>query len=314
MKRKMVSLFLTVAMAISLTACGGNEEPTEVINDAAAESEDTEDATENEVVEEVSSETDGELSSEEKSKILEEYREGLTQLDGATFDMNAKYSDESGIEATITGESGLLYWQYSLKCDNLITTEYDSKGNTLTYKSLDVDDSGQIEVTSEITLEDAIPLSDDLKILFSGVSIDMDKRSNVIMIESRSDAYTYADGVSYRIVLINIDDDGNLEKIYDDSLAGSGDDDITATLRAGFNSVMGHEYSQNDFEDMFYNGNLFIEAERKPIHARIEFQSEGAKLADAGDWDGANQIASKLYGFDGDPEEVYWGQGSISRD
>ena len=60
---------------------------------------------------------------------------------------------------------------------------------------------------------------------------------------------------------------------------------------------------------------MFIDQEGKPVHAKIEFKSDSAKLADSGDWDGASAIASKIYenmGTEG--ENIHWGEGKITAD
>lgn len=300
MKKKLVALLLVVAC---MNMACGKQEQEEISNTVEEPAVDEAEIEETDSVE---------ITDDERVEVFSSYIDGLLKLADTSFTMDGKCIS-SGLEEDINGESGILYWQYPLINDNLITTEYDSKSNCLTFKSLDVNSEKEIEVVSEITLEDFIGFSDSLDILFSEVAPDPER--DLIMVESRGTAYTYADGVTYSITLIEIKEDGTLETIYEDSLSGSGDEDITSGIRSGFNEVMGQEYSKDEFEDIFYNGELFIRQEMKPIHAEITFTSDAAKLADRGDWEGASAISAKMYGTDGtDGEEVYWGEGQFIAD
>ena len=305
-KKYLVGLFAAV-LSVSLTACANKEAENAEVNVQKPQEEVVEDTT-NEVVQE----DKAELSEEEKSAILEDYLDSLTKLEGSTFSMNLGYKDGTGLYDVIDGPSGTLYWTYSLNTDNLVTADYDSANNTLTFNSVAVTEEGETEVVSSVEVEQFIGPSDDTTILFSG--LDTTAGQNLIMVENRGIGYTYADGVDYSLALVEIADDGTLNKIYDEGLVGSGDEDITSGIRAGFNKAIGKNYSQGTFEDAFYNGNLLISQEGMPIHAKIEFKSDSGKLADAGDWDGASAIASKIYdNMGGDVSPIYWGQGSFSR-
>jgi hypothetical protein len=181
------------------------------------------------------------------------------------------------------------------------------------YQSFVINEAKEVEGYSQVVVNDLIEFCDDNRILFSEITPEMNK--NVIMIESRSLAYTYADGVKYRLVLVDISDDGTLSVSYDDSLAGSGDEDITSMLRQGFNEATGRNYDKDTFEDAFYRDNLLIEQEGNPVHASITFKSESSKLADNDDWDGANENANRLYELATTPgEPVYWGEGKFNAD
>ena len=73
------------------------------------------------------------------------------------------------------------------------------------------------------------------------------------------------------------------------------DEDITSEIRSSFNSAAGTSYDQDTMEDAFYNGNLLIKQENKPVLASLTFKSDSGKLADDEDWEGANEITSKVY-------------------
>ncbi|SDB45298.1 hypothetical protein SAMN02910298_02269 [Pseudobutyrivibrio sp. YE44] len=304
MKKKILTLFIISSLAAGMVACGGKEAEQE------PESPVVENTTQSETPEAETESTD-ELSADDKAAAFKDYTDGLNKIGGKNFKVYAGLDKDNGICSTVETEDGVLYWQYANDNNNLVTVEYASGNNNLNINSWDVSAEGKVEIVSSINIEEFIPISDDLTILFSGLSLS-DKK-DVMMIESRGLAYSYADGVDYNITLIEIKEDGSLDKFFDEGVAGSGDEDITSGVREKFNKTTGSEYSQDTFEDIFYNGKLFIEQENKPILASIKFKSESGKLADNGDWDGANEITSKIYALmdtPGDP--VYWGEGQFA--
>ncbi len=308
MKKRTVTFLLSMMVAASVVACGETDTKQTSTEESQVVTEETE--TNNDATIETATE---QLTDEEKGQILADYPTGLEKLADKTFDIKAGYKASEGLYDKIDGPSGTLYWQYSLNTDNLVVAKYDSDENALTFESIGVDEAGKAVVTSDVVLEDFLGISDDTKVLFSGLNTTSGQ--NLIMVEYRDVAYTYADGVTYNIALIQIGDDGSLTKIFDDGLCGSGDEDITADLRAGFNKAIARDYSKDTFEDAFYNGNLLIEQENMPVAASIEFKSESAKLADDGDWEGASGISSKLYeNPDADVEPFYWGTGKFVAD
>lgn len=308
MKKRTVTFLLSMMVAASVVACGETDTKQTSTEESQVVTEETE--TNNDAPIETATE---QLTDEEKGQILADYPTGLEKLADKTFDMKAGYKASEGLYDKIDGPSGTLYWQYSLNTDNLVVAKYDSDENALTFESIGVDEAGKAVVTSDVFLEDFLGISDDTKVLFSGLNTTSGQ--NLIMVEYRDVAYTYADGVTYNITLIQIGDDGSLTKVFDDGLCGSGDEDITADLRAGFNKAIARDYSKDTFEDAFYNGNLLIEQENMPVAASIEFKSESAKLADDGDWEGASGISSKLYeNPDADVEPFDWGTGKFDAD
>ena len=308
MKKKTIAILLSMMVASSVVAC--SEADTKQVSEENAQVTAATSEAEDNSADEATTE---QLTEEERNQILSDYTAGIEKLADKNFDMKAGYKASEGLYDEIDGPSGILYWQYPLNTDILVTAKYDSEKNALTFESIDVDDNGETVVTSDVTLTDFLGISDDTKVLFSG--LDTTAGQNLIMVEYRDVAYTYADGVTYNITLIQIGDDGSLTKVFDDGICGSGDEDITATLRAGFNKAVNKDYSKDTFEDAFYNGNLLIEQENMPVAASIEFKSESAKLADKGDWEGASGISSKLYeNPDADVEPFDWGTGKFVAD
>ena len=308
MKRRTIAILLSMMVASNVVACGETDtkQVTEENTQVTAAPTEAEDNSKDET-------PAGQLTEEERNQILSDYTAGIEKLADKNFDMKAGYKASEGLYDEIDGPSGILYWQYPLITDILVTAKYDSEKNALTFESVDVNENGEAVVTSDVTLTDFLGISDDTKVIFSG--LDTTAGQNLIMVEYRDVAYTYADGVTYNITLIQIGDDGSLTKVFDDGICGSGDEDITATLRAGFNKAVNKDYSKDTFEDAFYNGNLLIEQENMPVAASIEFKSESAKLADDGDWEGASGIASKLYeNMDSDVAPFYWGTGKFVAD
>lgn len=302
MKKKVLAIMFSAIMAVSVISCGKTTEENKTVT--------TENSTE--VNEESKTAATEESSVKDNSVAFKSYLDGMTKLADTTFKINGGYDENDGIYGAVEAENGVLYWLNSN--DHLITAEYDAANNCLTYKSLAVNDAGEIDVISEISLEKLITFDDKLKILFS--EFELEDGRDVIMVESRGLAYTYADGVEYGINLIEIKEDGTLSKFFEDGVAGSGDEDITSDVRSGFNKAVGHEYSKDEFDDIFYNDKLFIEQEGKPVNASIEFTSETSKFADDDDWDSINAIVQKIYDGMENPttETVYWGEGKFIAD
>lgn len=305
MKKRAVAIVLSMMVAAGAVACANqtSETATEEVNVAKKAESDTQVDVQND-------EVTKQLTDEEKAQVLADYTKSLEKLGDKTFDMNVGYKVNDGLYGKIDGPIGALYWQYALNTDNLVVAKYDGTKNALSFESVTVDENGETKILSDVVLSDYLRLSDEMKVLFS--SLETASGQNLIMVEYRDLAYTYADGVTYNITLIQIGDDGSLIKVFDDGICGSGDEDITATLRAGFNKAVNKDYAKDTFEDAFYNGNLLIEQENMPVYATIQFKSESGKLADDGDWEGASGIASKLYeNMDSDVAPFYWGKGKF---
>ncbi len=304
MKKRILSTIIPAALALSLVACGNTEASTD--NGTATTETDV-----NTTVEDSSDEeSTGELTDEEKAAKYTAYTDSLKKLDGTSFKMSTIYSEENGFDTIIDGESGALFWEYPLNADCLITADYDSSTNSLCFNSHTINSQGEVETISTVALDNFIAFTDECKILFSGLGLTTEREA--IMVESRGLAYTYADGVDYNITLLEIGADGTLDVIYEDGLAGSGDEDITADIRKSFNEALGSNYSKGEFEDAFYYGNLIIEQENKPVFATITFKSDTGKLADNNDWDSVNEITSKLYEqMSNQADPPNWGEGQF---
>ena len=307
---RMVLLALMAGISLCFTACAGTskeEASTEPATEATVEE------TQAEATEEAEEPSEDEKEPADTEAVFTEYINSLNKLGGTTFKMNGNYDQTAGLYAVIESESGVLYWQYNTVNDGLTTVNYDGASNTLEVDSLSVDENGNVVVTDSVTISDFIGFDDEHKILFSGLSLP--DRQDVMMIESREKGYTFADGISYHLTYIEVCEDGSLDMFYNDGLAGSGDEDITYDLRTSYNEEFGSEYTQEEFEDIFYNGNMIIEQENMPVYATITFKSDSGAIADTGDWDAAGEIASKLYDSMEDPNEtVYWGEGKFETD
>lgn len=299
MKKKLVTIMAAGVAALSMVACGA-EEAEETA--APVQEEATEDV-------EVAEEPEATAPAEDAGGF-DEYVAGLTSLKGTSFTMNGIYMDSYGMLADIQGESGNLCYMYENDNQNLITADYTNDDNTLTFTSYALSDGGELEEVSTVSISDFIEFNDSLDARIALVDFSNGKHS--IMVESNSCAYTYADGVKYNIRLVEIGADGTLDMYYDEGLAGSGDEDITSVIRASFNEATGSDYTKEIFEDAFYNCNLLEVQEGWPVQATVSFKSYSGELADQDDWDGASEIASKIYEImEGNLESVEWGKGSF---
>ncbi|MCR5416061.1 MAG: hypothetical protein K6E79_04620 [Pseudobutyrivibrio sp.] len=300
MKKKVLATFVASAAAFCLVACGGATEPEAPEAETQVEEAPAEDVAEEPAKEEA-----------DTSAVLEEYAKGLTSVAGTSFKLSGKYDETDGIVGSIQGQSGNLCYMLENDDNNLVTIDYTSDNNTLTVSSFGVNDDGEVEEISRLDIDNFIEFNDKIDIAITQTYFTNDKET--IMIESNGLAYTYADGVKYNIRLIEVCDDGFLDLYFDDGLAGSGDEDITKTIREGFNLATGCDFSKDTFEDAFYNRNLLIKQENDTVLAGVSFVSETAKLADNGDWDGVNEIVPGMYDVVGGvADEVYWGEGTLS--
>lgn len=301
MKKKSITLLLAIGLSVISFGCGKESEslePVEDNNNQQVEQQESEDNATNE------------SDSETNTATLDTYINGVNQLSGKEFSVNAVYKD--GIQADVDSESGTIYWEDVENTDNLVVCDYDGENNKLIFNSLAATDNGEIDTTSSVEINDFIPFCDELRVVISSKNLPSGK--NIIMVESWGAAYTFADGVRYEISLIEVADNGDLDLFYQDRLSGSGDEDITSELRPGFNKAFESDYSADEFNDTFYTGNLVADKEKLPIEAEITFKSDSSYLADAGDWDGANEIASQIYDSDDiNSINVYWGKGKFGK-
>ena len=301
MKKKSITLLLAIGLSVISFGCGKESEslePVEDNNNQQVEQQESEDNATNE------------SDSETNTATLDTYINGVNQLSGKEFSVNAVYKD--GIQADVDSESGTIYWEGVENTDNLVVCDYDGENNKLIFNSMAATDNGEIDTTSSVEINDFIPFCDELRVVISSKNLPSGK--NIIMVESWGAAYTFADGVRYEISLIEVADNGDLDLFYQDRLSGSGDEDITSELRPGFNKAFESDYSADEFNDTFYTGNLVADKEKLPIEAEITFKSDSSYLADAGDWDGANEIASQIYDSDDiNSINVYWGIGKFGK-
>ncbi len=345
MKKEIVSILIAGTMATGLMACGtsktvendGSESATEssaeMPTDNSTESSTEEsgtnsdnNATEEETGaaagssvanEDISNEGDSATDSinlessgsgDNGTAAFDEYISSMESITGSVYAVGAKYTNEE-IVIDVESDNGNIGYTYANDGMNLITMDYSGDNNTLTIKSLAID-NGEVKEVGEATIEDFIMFCDSCEMRLSQMEFANGKDS--IVIETHGIAYTYGDGAHYDINLIEIQDDGSLEAYYDEYLEGSGDEDITSELRASFNDATSSDYTQEEFEAAFYSSDLLAEQTSTPILASVSFTSAAAKFADEGDWDSANQIVSEIYGSeDGTGDYVLWGSGEF---
>ena len=293
MKKRL--LILTMAFALILSAVGCSKKQAEP------------DVTEQ--TEEKEKETKEDTKSTKGQTSLQEFAKGFDCLSGETFELTASYSENEGITSSVNGRNGTVGYFLTNGDATLVTIDYENDTNELYVASYGLDANGEIEGLSVVSLDNAIFMSDNARVCAGTLSfLDI---TNALMIEFRGNAYTYADGVTYRIVLIEITEDGHLVTAMDKGLAGSGDEDITSDLRTEFNGMTGFGVSQQEMEDAFYYGNLLLTQYDATIVAGYNYQSESAKYADAGDWDKADEITSKLYQLSEGDAGVSWATGTF---
>ena len=293
MKKRL--LILTMAFALILSAVGCSKKQAEP------------DVTEQ--TEEKEKETKEDTKSTKGQTSLQEFAKGFDCLSGETFELTATYSENDGITSKVKGRNGTVGYFLTNGDATLVTIDYENDTNELYIASYGLDANGEVEGISVVSLNDAIFMSDNARVCAGTLSfLDI---NNALMIEYRGNAYTYADGVTYRIVLIEISEDGQLSVAMDNGLSGSGDEDITADIRDEFNSTTGFGVSQDEMEDAFYYGNLLLTQYDATIVAGYNYQSEASKLADADNWDGASEIASKLYGLSEGDAGISWATGTF---
>lgn len=190
----------------------------------------------------------------------------------------------------------------------IVTADYYSEQNFLILNSYDIKEDGEIESISKITIDSFIEFYDSININIAMFTTPAG--NDAIMIETNQVLYSLSDGGDYHVYIIEIDQNGILEKICDEDLAGSGDVDITEAYNTVLNDCLEKNYSQDVFDSMVENGKGIIEQENLPIYATINFKSDASKLADENNWDGVNEFSSKIF-FNNSTEWIYWGEGTF---
>lgn len=258
--KKILTMGLVLLMSINFLACKSSDSNAEAVETRASTQTSTQATTE---------------ASKSTKEIVKAYTDNLTMLNDKTFSMDIDYVNKGNqikTQPVIDSEDGCLYWELIDNC--LVTAMYEADSNTLTLTTSTIDDSGNIESASFYTLDDLLTVSDETNIIISNLNINS---KNIIMIESRSIVYTYADGVEYGIKLIELSDDGTLTIIFSDKIAGSGSEDITKTIRDSFNKATSLNCSKDEFEDAFYDGDMLSDNLECSKKACVEFISNAAK-------------------------------------
>ncbi len=287
---------MCMALAFSACACSNKKSDSADAGESVVASEEkVEDANDS------SAKTDG-----AQYTSLQDFAKGFSSINGETFTVNAGCSENTGIEISAESKSGMIGSFMTNGDSTLITVDYENDKNALVISSYVLNASGVVEEKGSVTFEDAIFMSDNARVCVSNLSfLDI---NNAIMVEARGDAYTYADGITYRICLIEVGDDGSLHEQMNSGLAGSGDEDITSDIREEFNQATGFGISQPEIEAASYYRNLLTTPNAATILASYSYQSEAAKYADSSAWDKASEIGSQLYNLT-EGETITWATG-----
>lgn len=248
----------------------------------------------------------------EEIDYQEAYSEVLNNqrsLKGSTYDIYVtSYMDE---------DFGMLLYSYSGETqsgnlaniyvnDNLITCDYNSDNNSLDISSYGIKNDA-VECLSEVSVDNFLPFDDQGDVCLSNIKIN---NRDYIAIESRVTSSTWSDGTSYDITLISYDEAGKLILSYRDGVGGSSDYDITAEMRSSFNSAFNTNYTQDDFERAFYDGEYLLKEGEVLVH--ITCQSDLGLLWDDTNfepWSNKYEEYSEQLSTPG--TRVYWGQGKI---
>jgi hypothetical protein len=228
-------------------------------------------------------------------------------VDGESFTVTAGINDNGFYPSIDLDESGTLFYVKAKNDNNLITADYDAYNNTLNFTS-QIFENGDIRFAGSASISDFIFFDDDVKIL--SAKVDLADGREAIMIEGRGFACTYADGISAQIYLVEIKPDGDLELICSTRTEGSGfpEDGLTDNIRDDFNDASGINVSKDCFDDMFFEGNMYIEQENLPQLAVVAYQSDSFHDAEKDDWDSAREKYEELMSLNYG-ETTRWGDG-----
>ena len=302
MKKKNIAILLGLILITALTACGKNSDD----NSRNRKSE-TEVSTAIDANADVNTNGKTEPETNKSQEIdYDTYIKSQKILDDNKYQLSIGYKDNSGLYPIVTSEDGIIGYTY-LGDNKLVTVSLDSSNNELILSSIGTASDGSFVTDGSVTLEGFFIISDISNVLFSNIT--MPDGNDAILIEARSTAYTFSDGVDYHMYIVEMEDDGKLNLVLDTWTCGSGDEDITSTIRKEFNDVMESDYTQDYFEDIFWKGNMYVEKEHLPVFAKLTFKSYTSDWADQGDWDRSNKVIEKIYGNVGEVTE--WGIGEF---
>lgn len=303
MKKKNIAILLGLILTTALTACGKNYD-----DDSRYRKSETEVSTAIDANADVNTNGKTEPKTNKSQEIdYDTYIKSQKILDDKKYQLSIGYKDNSGLYPIVTSEDGIIGYTY-LGDNKLVTVSLDSSNNELILSSIGTASDGNFVTDGSVTLEGFFIISDISNVLFSNIT--MPDGNDAILIEARSTAYTFSDGVDYHMYIVEMEDDGKLNLVLDTWTCGSGDEDITSTIRKEFNDVMESDYTQDYFEDIFWKGNMYVEKEHLPVFAKLTFKSYTSDWADQGDWDRSNKVIEKIYGNVGEVTE--WGIGDIN--
>ncbi|MCR5144650.1 MAG: hypothetical protein K6B67_05020 [Lachnospiraceae bacterium] len=237
------------------------------------------------------------------------YIETFNLLKGKEVSLELSYDMEEG-EMILKPDmgSGILAYKEINNGKNLLTIGYDTKTLEVVYTLYGFDELGGVVRLSEQREYNIFLLGEQNK---ANVYMAEDASGNMIVgIESWNQTSTLADGVYYRFTVVNVDvKQEQISETMDEVIAGSGDEDITVTIREKFNEVTGFNYTQDDFEDAFYYGNLISSnMDGFEVLASMEYESDTYQKYMAPSQEGYQELADKYMQLvDGTADTMKWG-------
>lgn len=268
------------------------------------------------------SETESE--SEDTAKdILEKYALSLNNISHSKCDVSvALESNKNGNEFILNmdQENGTLGYGYIEESASLLVVDYDAESKGYLINSYVVDDNDEVtNACKAVKSPSALIMSDlqDSNIFLWDIKPKNDKQSDAVahlVIEKRADVYTFADGINYSLEIYSINKAGVVKLEYSKDVAGTADEDITSEIRSSFNKYMGDPYyTMDEFEDIFYNGQVIARRESGVEQiAGVELSSYAYAAYKAEYWDNVNRISQSLFSLSGD-DTMEWGTVYLSQ-
>ncbi|WP_026653123.1 hypothetical protein [Butyrivibrio proteoclasticus] len=320
MKKRFAALVMMGIMTFSLCGCGFSFTMKDDADEVISEDDASNDATDkDEEADKAEKEADNDTDDKEDEEVETDPKmiftnyvssDAYVSAYGTDFTLNAYFNEKGNLFTSVDGQSGSIAGIFANGDENYIIFNFNAEKNALEIKLLGIDDNYEVEVVDTVEIEEFIKFADESQVLIAETN-DFANGKDTIIIETRSSAYTFGDGVDYELSLVEICEDGTLDYYYNDRTAGSGDEDITSLLRASFNEATGEDFTQEQFEDAFYHGELLINQLSLGVMTQSHFKSYAAEYAEEGDWDSVNEIVSKLYDEADESNPFEWGTGLL---
>ena len=235
-----------------------------------------------------------------------EYVAGLNNIKDTEFKMylsQTKTQSNTMFDTDIQGETGVIGWELENDNQTLIIVSYDSNSNLFVIDSYKSNGTKNIEKQSTIELS-GITMADYITVDIMSVVLPNGK--NAIIEEYTGAAYTFADGVDYRISIITVDANGKLTNEFEDGEMSS--DFFESDLFDRVNEVTGYNYNC----DMFYDGETISTFDGMKEIAIARFQSDAAELYSEGKEDEGTARAAELNTiYESQNTTIYWGKGQF---